>query len=127
MGGVNNINNRIIPAAGRPATKSPKLEDRQGKSFKEVLEAVGSQGGITLSKHAQARMMTRNIVLDKSQVERLNTAVERARQKGIRDTLVLMDGNAFVVNVKSTTIITAANRETLKDRVFTNIDGAVIV
>ena len=103
------------------------MEDRQGKSFKEVLEAVGSQGGITLSKHAQARMMTRNIVLDKSQVERLNTAVERARQKGIRDTLVLMDGNAFVVNVKSTTIITAANRETLKDRVFTNIDGAVIV
>ncbi len=127
MGGVNNINNRIIPAAGRPATKPPKLEDRQGKSFKEVLEAVGNQGGITLSKHAQARMMTRNIVLDKSQVERLNTAVERARQKGIRDTLVLMDGNAFVVNVKSTTIITAANRETLKDRVFTNIDGAVIV
>lgn len=127
MGGVNNINNRIIPAAGRPATRPRKLEDRQGKSFKEVLEAVGSQPGITLSKHAQARMMTRNIVLDKSQVERLNTAVERARQKGIRDTLVLMDGNAFVVNVKSTTIITAANRETLKDRVFTNIDGAVIV
>lgn len=127
MGGVNNINNRIIPAAGRPAAKLQKLEDRPEKSFKEVLEAVGSRTEITLSKHAQARMTARNIVLDKSQMERLNTAVERARQKGIRDTLVLMDGNAFVVNVKSTTIITAANRETLKDRVFTNIDGAVIV
>ena len=81
MGGVNNINNRIIPAAGRPATKPPKLEDRQGKSFKEVLEAVGSQPGITLSKHAQARMMTRNIVLDKT---RWNGLTRRWKGQGKR-------------------------------------------
>ena len=127
MDRVNNINNRIIPAAGRPATKPQQPKDRPEKSFKEVLEAVGSPSGISLSKHAQVRMVARNIVLDKSQVERLNNAVEKARQKGIRDTLILVDDNTFVVNVKSTTIITAANRETLKDKVFTNIDGAVIV
>ena len=125
MGGVNNINNRIIPAQeGLPQDLGSWRTGRE-KALKRCWMVQPAR--ITLSKHAQARMMTRNIVLDKNQVELLNTAVERARQKGIRDTLVLMDGNAFVVNVNSTTIITAANRETLKDRVFTNIDGAVIV
>jgi flagellar operon protein len=127
LGGVNNINNKITPATNPMAGKPHPLQDKPEKDFKEVLEAVRSQQGVSLSKHAQARMMSRNIILDKNQVERLNTAVERARQKGIRDTLVLMDDNAFVINVKSTTIVTAANREALKDKVFTNIDGAVIV
>jgi len=32
-----------------------------------------------------------------------------------------------VVNVKNRTIVTAANTQELKENVFTNIDGAVIV
>jgi flagellar operon protein len=127
LGGINNINNKITPVTNRVTGKPHPPQDKPEKDFKEVLEAVRSQHGVSLSKHAQARMMSRNIILDKNQMERLSTAVERARQKGIRDTLVLMDDNAFVINVKSTTIVTAANREALKDKVFTNIDGAVIV
>ncbi len=127
MSGINGLNNRITPAANRTVRQPDTTHSKPGTSFKEVLESVSGRPGILLSKHAQGRMLDRNIVLDKGQVERLNVAVEKARQKGIRDTLVLMDDKAFVVNVKSTTIVTAANNEALKERVFTNIDGAVIV
>ena len=38
-----------------------------------------------------------------------------------------MDDVAFVANVKSSTIITAIDKESMKDKVFTNIDGAVSI
>ena len=38
-----------------------------------------------------------------------------------------MDNMAFVVSVKNNVVITAVNNEELKENVFTNIDGAVIV
>lgn len=127
MGGTKPIDNRPIPAVNRPGGQAKKHTVQPDKSFKEVFEAVKGQTGICLSKHAQVRMTARDIMLDKGQVQRLSMAVERARQKGVRDTLVLMDDTAFVVNVKSTTVVTATKRDALKDKVFTNIDGAVIV
>ncbi len=127
MGGINKINSRITPAAETTVKKPVENGKKTDADFKEVLEAANSKLKVSLSKHARVRMQSRDIMLNNTQVEKLNLAVERARQKGIRDTLVLMDDKAFVVNVKNTTIVTAANREALKDRVFTNIDGAVIV
>ena len=46
-------------------------------------------------------------------------------QKGINDSLVLVDGIALVVNVKNKVVITAMNSD--NENIFTNIDGAVIV
>jgi flagellar operon protein len=55
---------------------------------------------------------------------RLSDAVKRAEEKGVRNTLVLMDRNAFIVNVPTGTVITAMSGGT--ENVFTQIDGAVI-
>jgi len=55
----------------------------------------------------------------------MNEAVNKASTKGVKDSLVIVDNMAFVVNVKSRTVITAVNNNELKDNVFTNIDGAV--
>jgi len=38
-----------------------------------------------------------------------------------------MGNSAFIANVKSKMIITAAAEDNLKNNVFTNIDGAVII
>ena len=80
---------------------------------------------VKFSKHAEARLQTRNINLSTEQKEKLTNAVNKADSKGVRDSLVLMDNLAFVVNVKSRTVITAVNSNELKENVFTNIDGAV--
>ena len=57
---------------------------------------------------------------------RLGDGVDRAAAKGSRDSLVLVDQTAFVVSVRNRTVITAVDREHMREQVFTNIDSAVI-
>jgi len=98
----------------------------QGDEFSSILDLkIREARDIKISKHAMMRLEARNINLDDNQVERLKNAVDKASAKGVRDTLVVMDNVAFVVNVNARTVITAVNQSELKENVFTNIDGAV--
>ena len=100
-------------------------------SFGQILEDKSksiTQGSVLkFSKHAANRLSTRNIELSDSQVMRLQDGMEKANAKGIRDSLVLIDKLAFIVNVPSNTVVTAMDRSETDDNIFTNIDGAVIV
>ena len=93
------------------------------KSFREVLDSVKSNE-LVFSKHANERLLSRNIDLSASQLERLQNGARRAEEKGIKESLVMVDNLAFIVNVRNNTVITAVNEK--DDKVFTNIDGAVI-
>ncbi|MDN5330943.1 MAG: hypothetical protein PWP45_168 [Tepidanaerobacteraceae bacterium] len=108
----------------------------QGKPKQGVEKATGDfqkileeklKGEIKISKHAMLRMSSRNINLTSEQLEKLNTAVEKAEKKGIRESLILINDVAFVVSIKNRTVITAVDGPNLKENVFTNIDGAVIM
>ncbi|MGI6622939.1 MAG: flagellar biosynthesis protein [Clostridiaceae bacterium] len=97
-----------------------------GDDFSSILnQKLQEARDVKMSKHAMMRLEARNINLDENRVERLKNAVDKASEKGVRDTLVVMDGVAFVVNVNARTVITAVNQNELKENVFTNIDGAV--
>lgn len=94
-------------------------------------QAVGAQSaaagvGIDFSKHALQRLEQRGIKLDEPLVQRLSSGIERAASKGSRTTLVLVDRTAFVVGVPNRTVVTVADQENLRERVFTNIDSMVI-
>lgn len=96
--------------------------------FNSVLNNLkNSSENLQVSKHASLRFNSRDISLSSSQMERVQKGVTEARTKGINDSLVLVDDVALVVSVKKNTIITVMNEETSKNKVFTNIDGAVIV
>lgn len=73
------------------------------------------------------RMSERNINLTERHLERLDQAVKKAGQKGVKDTLILMDQMAFIVSVINNTVVTAINGDDIEGNVFTNIDGAVVV
>lgn len=97
-------------------------------SFKSILQQHISKGGnVKFSKHAETRLDQRNIKLSDAQLKRIQAGMEKAQSKGVRDSLVLVDDMAFVVNIRSKTVITALNSDDLKENVFTNIDGAVII
>jgi len=109
-------------AAARKAAPTPS-----GPSFADTLEQAGKAAGeLSFSKHALARVERRGIELDQGTLGRLSQGVQRAASKGSRDSLVLVDGTAFVVSVSNRTVITAVGSEHMKDNVFTNIDSAVI-
>jgi len=57
---------------------------------------------------------------------RLTEGIQRAAGKGARNSVVFVDGTAFVTSVQNNTVITAVTPEAMNSHVFTNIDSAVI-
>lgn len=108
---------------GNPGKDNSKTSEL---SFQDILSSKEEQAvdNLKFSKHANERLATRNINLSAEQIERLENGTTKAREKGIRESLVMVDDLAFIVNVKNNTVITAVGDST--DSIFTNIDGAVI-
>ena len=105
-----------------------RQKTHSGDSFDKILQKQleGAQK-LSFTKHAQMRMSERNINLTERHLERLDQAVKKAGQKGVKDTLILMDQMAFIVSVINNTVVTAINGDDIEGNVFTNIDGAVVV
>ena len=113
---------------GKPQRASVR-ETREGLTFQDVLrrKAQPEAGSLKFSKHAMGRLADRNIELDDSQLERLASGTRKAEQKGIRDSLVIVDSLAFIVNVPNQTVVTAMDSTQTDENIFTNINGAVIM
>ena len=123
---IEQVKDTYLQDAGKMHRQSP--EASQTISFRDVLEQVsGTKENVNFSKHANERLLSRNIRLSDAQMERLNDGVQQAKQKNINESLVMMDNLAFIVNIKNNTVITAMDQESNDSNVFTNIDGAVIV
>ena len=101
----------------------PRQDNQAGINFRDML--AEKMTPVHFSKHAATRLNDRNINISGEQMDRLVAGIGKASQKGIRDSLVLVDDLALVVNVTSRTVITAISGA--QDNVFSNIDGAVIV
>lgn len=98
----------------------------QGAS-REKFENALQSAEIQVSKHAQKRLEARSIELTDADRMQLNEALSTLTQKGARDSLVLMEDKAFIVNVPSKTIVTAMSKSQMKEQVFTNIDSTLLV
>lgn len=100
-------------------------------SFEQILQESFSTAKDTqelkFSKHAGLRLAERNITLSKEQLQRLEDGALRAGEKGIKESLVLMDNYAFIVNTTNKTVITAMDPRTENENIYTNIDGAVVI
>ena len=113
-------------------SKSPKLtktENVQGLTFEDVWKEKTSQlkTELRFSKHATNRLADRSITLSDNQLKRLSEGARKAGEKGIKESLVMVDQLAFIVNVPNQTVITAMDRTETNGNIFTNIDGAVIM
>jgi flagellar operon protein len=107
--------------ADQQATARPTIDRAR---FAQLLDA--RRIGVQFSNHAVQRLERRGIAVEPGTLQRLDDAVGRAAGKGARDAVVFVDGTAFVVSVRNKTVITAVDREHMRDHVFTNIDSAVI-
>ena len=58
---------------------------------------------------------------------RSEDGVLKAQEKGIKESLVLVDSLAFIVNIPNKTVVTAMDQTDTQQNVFTNIDGAIIM
>lgn len=105
--------------------------ERNGQtSFQEILEQKQNSmdtSELKFSKHASMRLADRNINLSQEQKQRLETGAEKAEAKGIKESLVLVDSLAFIVNIPNRTVVTAMDQAESAENIYTNIDGAVVI
>ena len=115
----------LPPGLGQAGAAPAKSAPVTGPSFASVLGATQPQP-VKFSAHALQRVERRGIDVGPAALARLQDGVDRAAAKGARASVVLVDQTAFVVAVPNRTVITAVDREHMKQQVFTNIDSAVI-
>ncbi len=111
------------PIRGRDTTGTH--EKPTGTSFADLLQKQASS--IRFSAHASLRMQQRNVTMSPEDVQALEKAFALLEQKGGKDALILRDETAFIVNVPRRTVVTVIDQQTLRDRVFSQIDSALLL
>jgi len=101
------------------SSKSPSI------SFDSVFQQELDK--IKFSNHALKRLENRNIQLGEEDINKIQTAVERAELKGSKDSLVMMEDTAYIVNIPNRTVVTAMALGSSNENIFTNIDSVVFV
>lgn len=136
------INNMLIPnVTSLPSQKNVdklnKLKSGETSEFKGLLDGAidGSNAsipqqqekGISLSTHAMRRLQERNITIDKEEYAKLQTAMDRLKLKGGQDSLVITSKAAYIVDVPKNTIVTAIDKDSIGENVFTKIDSTILM
>lgn len=132
----NELKNIIINHPNAPADVKKNYKNQTGKSdeFSEILQSKQStqasetnNQGISLSQHAQKRVEQRSINLDSSEYAKLKQALQSLQNKGGKESLVVTDKAAYIMDVANQKIVTAMNKQELQQNVFTKIDSTVFV
>ena len=125
MNGVQRLEHGHIGAGGQTTTGTASASgDRP--VFEDLLQQRAREG-LNFSKHAAKRMNERGIAVDSQMMNNLEHAVEGARKKGAKDVAVISAQGVFIVNVPNNTVVTTMSQSDMKERVFTNIDSAVLM
>lgn len=110
------------------------LQNRQHKvtqknnpinSFQSILDQTKSE--LKISKHAQHRLDERQIHISTDKWQEIADQVNQAKQKGITDSLVITSEATLLVSAKNNTVVTALDRNEAKSRIFTNINGTILL
>lgn len=101
-------------------TKIPK----QTTQFKDVL---AHQQTLKVSKHAEQRLSERNIEINQKQWQEISEKMSEAKQKGVTDSVVVTKEATLIVSNKNNTVVTALNHEEAENRIFTNINGMILL
>lgn len=104
----------------------------QGKAKKSefanlMQEEIRKEEGLQFSKHAESRIRQRGIEVSEDLMADLNQAVQKAREKGAKDTVIIGAQGAFIVNVPNNIVVTTITEQEMKNNIFTNIDSAVLM
>ncbi len=109
---------------------SQKTNNQKNLSFEDIFNGVlndsSSKEEFHISSHAQKRLNERNINMDSNLKSSLSEAFSELEAKGARDSLVLTNQGAFVVNVPSRTLVTAMGYNEMRNNIVTNIDSVNI-
>ena len=125
----------IQRVAGRiqgPAAAQARPRQGQGGDFgallqQELAKCEQPVQSVAFSKHALSRAAERGIEVTPALMNQLADSVERAQAKGATNILAFDTDRAFIINVPNGRVITTISQAEMRDNIFTNIDGAVLL
>ena len=126
------MNIKWNPTLSNPGTLS-KIPSRPTEKtshsvFEQTLQQeLQKRTALKVSKHAAARIEARSLDISRPMWERIGEKVKEAQRKGVNDSLVLTPKVAMIVSAKNETVVTAMSRDEMKDQIFTNIDGTIVL
>ena len=126
---MNRINIHPIPFHPN-ATKVPKQLETSIKNqsnFAQILDQYTAIEPLKISKHASERMQLRDISISDQEWNVITKKVSEAKQKGVKQPLVILDQATLIVSAANHTVITALDRHETKEQLFTNIDGTIVL
>lgn len=129
------INGQVYPigniGGGNTAPNQGKVTNEpKNNSFKSLLQKEIEKNsllnkGYKISNHAAVRL--KDVQFTKEDYTLLQQGLDKARQKGSKNTLMMYKDMAIIASVENNTIITAVDKQRAKENVFTNIDSVVII
>ena len=123
---------QVSPAL-QPADRRDKTAANRQSAFGVMLQqktretAAETTQTVNFSKHALARAEERGIELTPTLMDKLAGSVEKAQEKGANTILAFDDSRAFIINIPYGRVITTMSGDEMKENIFTNIDGAVLL
>jgi flagellar operon protein len=93
----------------------------------QLTQEMHNQSQLKVSKHAQHRMNTRGIEISGEKWLAIQEKVKEAKQKGVKDSLVITNNAALVVSAQNNTVVTVLNRDEAQSQIFTNINGTILI
>lgn len=135
------INNMLIPNVTKiNGQKSVDVENKlrpgEQSEFKNLLDQnleksakvpEQKENGIQFSTHALRRLQERNLAFDKEEYNKLQSALDKLKNKGGQDSLVITGKAAYIVDVPKSTVVTAIDKESISENVFTKIDSTILM
>jgi flagellar operon protein len=118
---------RILETQLQKSSRTPAVKPSTTE-FKEILSSeLGIAKPLQFSKHAAQRLESRNLVFGSEELTKIENGLAKAEKSGSKETLVLTNDAALLVAVKSRTVVTVFDRDTLRNGVVTAIDSALII
>ena len=113
------------------SSSGPLQNDKAAEEFNNILknevEKRQDESDVRLSTHAARRIKDRNLEIDNQEFIKLREGINRLKNKGGRDSLIITEKAAYIVDVDQRKIITAMDKNNLGDNVFTKIDSTLVI
>lgn len=122
---IGNIGGGNVTSNQGKVTKEPNKNSFKDLLQKEIEKNALVNKGYKISNHAAERL--KDVQFTKEDYTSLQQGLDKARQKGSKNTLMMYKDMAIIASVENNTIITAVDKKRAKENVFTNIDSVVII
>jgi len=109
-------------------TKAKAKKEELVSDFKGLLQKnLESKNEIKVSTHALKRLKERKLNMDNKEFAKIKKAIAQLREKGGKDSLVITDKAAYIIDVKNNTVVTAIDKKSIKNNIFTKIDSTIVI